>query len=152
MTKRKWEGNDALKLDSVDECLNRPAAPNWQPTVEQKVSPPAVQPATEGGTPSWVEVATLATSAAYQGGPPNWTGGGTAVAAVTNEDELRACTQVATVATSAVVGDTSQIRPKPLVGTVRLVEQSRGNRILTHEIGINKPLYKLAGYTYKNMD
>ena len=57
-------------------------------------------------------MATIATSAAYQGDPPNWTKGDTAAASVTNEDELRACTHVATAATSAVVGDTSQTYEK----------------------------------------
>ena len=107
MTKRNWEENETLELDSVEECLNRPAVTSQQPTVDQEVSHSVGQPATEGGTPNWVDVATIATSAAYKGDPPNWPEGVTTATSATDEDELLTCTQVATIATSAVPVDTS---------------------------------------------
>lgn len=107
MTKRKWEGNDALEIEPVDEGLNRPTVTIRRPTVGQDISTPAAQTAAEGGIPNWAEVATLATLAVCQEGSPSWTGVSTAIPAATKEGELRVGTQVATAATSAIFGDTS---------------------------------------------
>ena len=63
MTKRKWEGNDALGIAPVDEGLNQPTVTIRGPVVGQESSTPVAQTAVEGGLTNQAEAATLATSA-----------------------------------------------------------------------------------------